>query len=235
MLGTGGGRQAGTRGASNVCRVSVGLGPAHLPAAPLRGSWHFNPSFTRGWRFGAAWARLAAGQRGAQWANDLTLAAVSAQLLGVRVRPPPSILLPLWLSSLSLGLPAERSWGQGPGRGSGQCAGRWDGGGGTAFPAAFPGLPGGTAVSGLREPPSRCSDGGGGSWEGLHRRRRVRSRCERAQHPAAGLEAQGRGGPRSGSAPRPGGRRPGGAAQRQRLRSSRLFCGVFPASSLWKR
>lgn len=98
----------------------MGLGPAHLPAAPPppSGKLAFQPFLHPGLESLGVWAacvRLADGKRRALWASDRTLAAVSAQLLGVSVST--RLLASLhrfWLTSLSLELQAEMSWGQGP-------------------------------------------------------------------------------------------------------------------------
>lgn len=84
VLGT---EEEGRRGPgehANVCRVSVGLGPAHFPPPPS-GKLAFQHFLHPGLAFlglWAAWVRLADGKRRALWAKDLTLAAaVSTSLL----------------------------------------------------------------------------------------------------------------------------------------------------------
>lgn len=107
----------------------------------------------------------------------------------------------------------------------------WGGGsfpGGTACPAALPGLPGGTTVSGLSEPPSWGTDGQGGGapgrgciscGQGSLLAGQVQSRCEQAQE--LGSRVQKRGAwrrPTLGLSTRGlCGQRPGWAAQRKRL------------------
>lgn len=170
-----------------------------------------------------------------------------AQLLGVSVSSGLlASLHPFWLTSLSLGLQAEMSWGQDQteevgsvGAGGGGRGRRQFPGNGPACPAALLGLPGGTVVS---EPTSWCTDGKGGAWEGLHQLRQgallvgqVHGGCE-ARIWAAGFRSAGPGGgPRSGLSTRGlCGQRPG--CTEERPDSSFLFCGgSFLDSSQWKR
>lgn len=235
----------------------MGLGPAHLPAAPPPPSRKlaFQPFLHPGLEFLGLWAacvHLADGKLRATWANDLPLAAMAAQLLGVSVSTgllaSPHLL---WLTSLSLGLQADMPGGRGQTEEVGSGVG---GGMGEAavsqmvLPARQPylGFQEGP-VSGLSEPPSWRTDGKGEApgrgciscrqgalWAG-----QVHSRCEQAQD--LGSRVQKRRGWRRPMLSQAQHARPVwavprlGCAEEKASILHSCSAGIFPDSSLWKR